>query len=310
VLASGSSGNASLLEVGGFGVLVDFGLGPRTLAGRLDDSGASWHDIHAALLSHTHSDHWNERTLVHFARRGIPLYCHPGHRDTLLEVSPAFADLQAAGLVRDCLSVGQDSDPVHFHGLDRNPVLRCHAIELCHDAGMTCGFRFETAADFLGQTWALAYATDLGTWDDGLADFFANIDVLAVEFNHDVDMERRSGRPAELIARVLGDTGHLSNDQAARLVREVLNRSAAGRLRHLVQLHVSRDCNRPALARLAAQAALAEWDGIEVHTARQYQVGPQLRLRHGSKRVRLRRQRTPTLVACQQPWLPGWEEAG
>ena len=35
VLASGSAGNASLLQIDGFGLLVDAGLGPRTLAGRL-----------------------------------------------------------------------------------------------------------------------------------------------------------------------------------------------------------------------------------------------------------------------------------
>ena len=34
VLASGSLGNATLLEVNGFGLLIDCGLHPRTLAGR------------------------------------------------------------------------------------------------------------------------------------------------------------------------------------------------------------------------------------------------------------------------------------
>ena len=32
VLASGSAGNASLLEMDGFGVLIDAGLGPRQLS--------------------------------------------------------------------------------------------------------------------------------------------------------------------------------------------------------------------------------------------------------------------------------------
>jgi glyoxylase-like metal-dependent hydrolase (beta-lactamase superfamily II) len=56
VLASGSGGNASLLEADGFGLLLDAGLGPRQLAGRLAAVGASWQQVHAVLLTHTHSD--------------------------------------------------------------------------------------------------------------------------------------------------------------------------------------------------------------------------------------------------------------
>ena len=59
VLASGSSGNSSLLEVDGFGLLLDIGLGPRQLASRLITSGRSWQNVQAVLLTHTHGDHWN-----------------------------------------------------------------------------------------------------------------------------------------------------------------------------------------------------------------------------------------------------------
>src|SRR3954468_12567219 len=100
VLASGSAGNASLLEVDGFGVLVDAGLGPRQLAERLAAAGASWKRIHAAILTHTHGDHWNDRTLEHLRRHRIPLYCHPGHHACLSASSGGFAALQADGLVR------------------------------------------------------------------------------------------------------------------------------------------------------------------------------------------------------------------
>src|SRR5262249_29353606 len=52
VLASGSAGNASLIETGGFGLLLDAGLGPRQLGARLASVGASWQDIHGVLLTH------------------------------------------------------------------------------------------------------------------------------------------------------------------------------------------------------------------------------------------------------------------
>src|SRR5258705_385728 len=93
----------------------------------------------------------------------------------------------------------------------------------------------------LGPRQLASGLADLGVWDDALADALADVELLAVEFNHDVAMQYASGRPRMLIDRVLGDDGHLSNAQAAELVRAVMARSAAGRLRHVVQLHLSRE---------------------------------------------------------------------
>ena len=79
--------------------------------------------------------------------------------------------------------------------------------------------------------------------------------MLALEFNHDVAMQRSSGRPRFLVDRAaLGDAGHLSNVRAAEAVRGI----ATGSLRQLVQLHLSRDCNEPRLAAAAGRAALRE----------------------------------------------------
>ena len=103
-----------------------------------------------------------------------------------------------------------------------------------------------------------------------MAGRLANVDLLAVEFNHDVAMQQASGRAQRLIQRILGEEGHLSNAQAAALVRAVIERSAAGRLRHLVQLHLSRECNNSALAANAARAVLDKLPySVVVHTARQ-----------------------------------------
>ena len=88
VLASGSGGNASLVESDGLGVLIDAGLGPRQLAQRLTSAGASWARVHAVLLTHAHSDHWKGRTFAHLLRRRIPLYCHPNTHPILGAYSP------------------------------------------------------------------------------------------------------------------------------------------------------------------------------------------------------------------------------
>jgi phosphoribosyl 1,2-cyclic phosphodiesterase len=246
VLASGSSANATLIQAGGVGVLLDLGLGPRALAQRLESVGSSWGRIAAALLTHTHGDHVDDATLHAMARRGVTLYCHEGHRAGL-ERLPGFRALDASDLVR------------HFaDGPFLTPTgLRIEPLPLRHDSGPTFGFRVEVSArGRSGRPVALGYLADTGCWSDALAEAMADVDLLGVEFNHDVEMQRRSGRSPALIARVLGDRGHLSNAQGAGLVEAVLARSRPGTVRHLVLLHLSRQCNLPGLALTVARAAI------------------------------------------------------
>ncbi len=305
VLASGSAGNASLLEAGDFGLLVDAGLGPRQLAARLATAGLGWGRVGGAILTHTHSDHWNDRTLAHLLRRRLPLYCHAGHHEVLFAASPAFAALRTAGLVCP-FEAGEE--------LPLAPGLRCRPLPVRHDGGPTFGFRFEGAPDLFGGSASLAYLADLGCWDDALADALAEVDALALEFNHDVTLEYASGRSMRLISRVLGDEGHLSNEQASQLVAEVVRRSSPGRLRHVVQLHLSRDCNRPHLAAESARAVLTELGcEVDVHTASQYEPLPALQLgsdgRRRESRGRPRGSRNRKLSLAAHPWLPGLESA-
>jgi phosphoribosyl 1,2-cyclic phosphodiesterase len=308
VLASGSAGNASLLEAGQFGLLIDAGLGPRQLGQRLSAIGASWDRVQAVLLTHTHTDHWNDRTLAYLQRRGIAYYCHAEHHAALRRYALSFAPLAAAGLVKQ-FEAGQ---PICFNG-----GLTCVPFPVRHDGGATFGFRFAAAPDLFGGTSSLAYLADVGSWDDELAAALADVDVLALEFNHDVALEYASGRNMRLISRVLGDEGHLSNEQAAGLLRAVLNLSAPGRLRHVVQLHLSRDCNRPNLAYASARLILdaAGHTATEVHTATQDEplagllvgnVQPTASAKRGiNSRRRMRAGKT--LLQC---WLPGLEPDG
>ena len=99
----------------------------------------------------------------------------------------------------------------------------------------------------------------------------------------------------------------------ATLVREILQHSAPGRLRHLVQLHLSRDCNRPALAREAARAALTGHE-VKIHTASQNT--PILTVSIGAaengKRPRRRgsslaRSNAKRPLSAAHQWLPGLE---
>ncbi len=301
VLASGSSGNASLLEFNGFGLLIDAGLGPRLLAARLDAIGSSWRAVNAVLLTHTHGDHWKDHTLGAFLRGRVPLYCHADHFRELQALGMNFAHLLGADLVRTYEAERE---------LPLTPHLVCRPIEVMHDSEPTFGFRFDATEGLFGAGWSLAYLSDLGCWSAELVEAVANVDVLALEFNHDEEMERTSRRPAMLIERVLGDMGHLSNAQAVEFLRAILNASGPNSPHHLVQLHLSHECNRPYLAQAAArQVALDAPRPMAIHTASQHQAGPTITLNLAEPAVR--RSARPAFrlskPAATQPSLPGME---
>ncbi|HEX8201374.1 MAG TPA: MBL fold metallo-hydrolase [Isosphaeraceae bacterium] len=289
VLASGSRGNATLLRAGGAGLLVDAGLGPRALADRLAGVGVGWGGIAAVLLTHTHGDHVNDATLRWMARRGILLYCHEGHRAALAGAG-GFQALERAGGVR----LYDDRPFLAPTGM------RVEALALSHD-GPTFGFRFEGRGDRRSRPASLGYLADTGCWSVGHVEALADVDLLGVEFNHDVELQRRSGRSPALIARNLGDRGHLSNAQGAGLLAEVLRRSHATAVRHVVLLHLSQDCNRPELALDEARAAVrGAGRRATVLAAGQWAAGPELRVQPA------RRHRGAPTAPAGAPGFP-WE---
>ncbi len=261
VLASGSSGNAAFLQADGFGLLIDIGLGPRLLSSRLAAIGASWKNVNAVLLTHVHGDHWKDRTVAHLRTHSIPLWCHSTHGHALSFMGPSFDTLKNAGLVRHF-------EPERFLELPQG--LSCLPIPVSHDSDPTFAFRIDGRPGLFGAGWSLGYAADLGVVPSRLIELFREVYLLALEFNHDEGMERCSGRPQHLINRVLGDQGHLSNLQAAESLREILHASRATNLRHVVQLHLSHQCNRPSLAQVAARNVLKNLP-IKLHTAMQDQ---------------------------------------
>jgi phosphoribosyl 1,2-cyclic phosphodiesterase len=296
VLASGSAGNAALVQSDQAAWLIDGGLQPRVLRERLASQQLAPEGIAGMLLTHTHGDHWNDALLGWLLDRGCLLVCHPSHEGRL-ERSGHFLRMKECGFVR----YFQSNLPFDLPG-----GFQVTPVPVRHDGGATFGFRLRGPADLFGSAVELGYASDLGVWDEALVQAFLGIDLLALEFNHDLELENRSPRPRFLIDRVLGDHGHLSNVQAADFLRQLLQRETTPRLGWLVQLHLSSDCNRPALARQAAQRVLDEAQTtVAIHTAKQEAALKPIVLN------RLARQRPPrggrSRATSMQPFLPGME---
>lgn len=260
ILASGSAGNSALVECDGERWLIDLGLEPKELDARLTAVDAEWSQIRGVLVTHRHSDHWTPKSLSRCWTSRVPVFCHRDHAAAFRVGCPDFRDLERERLFRPF--VGERSIAISENWT-------CRPFRVRHDGGATFGFRFESAQS------AFAYAADLGCWDRGLLERLVDVELLALEFNHDSELLRQSPRPPWLVRRILGDEGHLSNAQACELIGEVLKQSGADRLKQLVLLHISRECNSADLAAATARNALVQFGSeANVFAAEQQQPSP------------------------------------
>lgn len=227
ILASGSAGNAAILRSPAGVLLIDAGIGPRTLARRLDGSGVGVGDISALCLTHLDRDHFSPRWASNLRALNIPIYCHTNVVDSLAQCCP-----ELAYLVR----------PFQVAAFSPLGGLTCTPIAFAHDRLGSHGFVID------GFGYRIGYATDLGHVPSYFYDHFRDLDCIALESNYDPQMQADSGRPWFLKRRITGGHGHLSNDQALAAVRKMLDR--ARRLPdHIVLLHRSQECNCPDLLR-------------------------------------------------------------
>jgi phosphoribosyl 1,2-cyclic phosphodiesterase len=236
ILASGSSGNATLLRAPSGVMLIDFGIGPRVTAKRLEGTGVGLADVAAVCLTHLDRDHFNLNWIPTIVRRKIRLFCHADKsRHVLASVPDEMREAVEALL---CPFDGAAFEPIEGLGF--------RALPLAHDQTGSHGFVID------GFGYRMGYATDLGHVPAHLHEQFVNLDLVALESNYDPDMQMQSSRPWFLKRRITGGKGHLSNNQALAAVRQILDRAQTQRGRlpdHIVLLHRSRECNCPDLLR-------------------------------------------------------------
>jgi phosphoribosyl 1,2-cyclic phosphodiesterase len=237
VIGSGSTGNATLVEGGGTRVLIDAGLGPRTLAERLLAAGVDPTSVDAILVSHEHGDH--ARGAAAFAAKwGMRLMGTTGTYAAAglgAEAIPGF-DAIAAG---EAVAVGR---------------LSVRAVAVPHDAAAPVAFVVTCGGHAIG------HATDLGHVTRGLVEAFRHCDAVLIESNYDPALLRDGPYPWALKERILSPLGHLSNADVARF----LDRGLGEACRHLVLAHLSQTNNHPELAGLAAEEALRTRGRTEV----------------------------------------------
>lgn len=244
LLGSGSSGNVAYFEAASATdrnqrtrILVDAGLSRVEVERRLQklpaDTAVMLDKIAAVLITHEHNDH-----AQHAKSWKRPLWATAGTRLTL----SLDATLVRAG------------EPFTIGAFTVTPV------GLPHDATETVGYVLSDGESRVG------ILTDCGHDAPEVAAGFAGCDALVLETNYDVTMLRYGPYPPSLKRRVGGRLGHLSNDQSASLLKQIMALGPAPKL--VIAAHISQANNRPQLAKSALDKVLGRAGRVLIATPR------------------------------------------
>ncbi|HEV8117789.1 MAG TPA: MBL fold metallo-hydrolase [Thermoanaerobaculia bacterium] len=233
ILASGSGGNACVVESGRTRVLVDAGLSAREMERRMLARGIEPESIRGIFISHEHLDH-SSGAMVFSSRWECPIFTSAGTADAIGLVGDLFSPF-----VR--VDSGRDS---------RIGDLLFRAFATPHDANESVAYAFEA------DDARVVIASDLGRAEEDFVDFLKGSTTILLEFNHDEDMLRDGPYTWPLKQRISGGFGHLSNRQSAEAIR----RAAWPGLKRVVATHISRTNNIAPLAMASLVEAIARAD--------------------------------------------------
>jgi phosphoribosyl 1,2-cyclic phosphodiesterase len=254
-LASGSSGNAFLVQAGTTNVLLDAGLSQRMLTSHLARFGVGAFGLDAILLTHEHVDHsasagaMSRRASAPVVANAATLKAAEQRTDQTFDTwELATGDERAFG----CIGVRSFAVP--------------------HDAAEPVGYILE-----IGHQ-RIVYCTDVGSVTPNIRAALSGATLAIVEANHDLAWLLRGPYTPDMKARVASPTGHLSNAECADLLAQ---RLVEGGSLSVWLAHLSRVNNSPALARRSVLAQIAAQTGVPLALAVALRDHPSISWRSG-----------------------------
>lgn len=260
-IASGSSGNCIYVGSDATHLLVDVGIsGKRTEIG-LRELGLTGRDIDGILITHEHSDHISGLGVM--ARKyEIPIYATAGTIRAIKAVN-GLGDLDD-GLFHEV----QEDRKLTLKDLTINPM------HISHDAAQPVGYRISYGSK------KVAVCTDLGVYNDYTVECLKGMDAILLEANHDVNMLQVGPYPYYLKQRILGERGHLSNENSGRLLCRVLHDG----LQTVLLGHLSKENNLPELAYESVRMEINMGDNpykagdFDIRVAKRSEVSPVIKI--------------------------------
>lgn len=230
-LFSSSAGNVTYIGSGESAILVDVGVSAKRVEQALFAIGVDPSTLDAIFITHEHIDHRNGLR-VFASRYGIKVYATEG----TLAALDGYGDLK--GVNFEAIGDGKEAGE-----------LLVKPFATSHDSAESCGYTVETPD---GRK--ISVCTDLGFVSDTVSEAVSGSDLILLESNHDIRMLETGPYPYNLIQRIKGKKGHLSNeccaDEAQRLIKSGTTRIVLG--------HLSEKNNFPELAFQTTYNALEE----------------------------------------------------
>jgi len=224
-ITSGSSGNCIYVGSDSAGILIDAGISGKRIEAGLNSIDRQTSEMQGILITHEHSDHI--KGLGVLARRyHLPIYATGG-------TIAAIKNCSSLGDIEESLFCRINSDET-FTIAD----LEIQPFSISHDAAEPVAYRVNHQEESVGVV------TDLGVYTDYTIEHLQGLDGILLEANHDINMLQVGSYPYYLKQRILGNRGHLSNENAGRLLCELLH----DKLKTIVLGHLSRENNYEALA--------------------------------------------------------------
>lgn len=219
-LFSSSKGNSVFVSSGKTKVLVDAGVAACHIEHALSAIGESMTDINAILITHEHQDHIKSAGSLS-RRYDIPIYATP----KIWENYHGFGNIT------------ERNQRKYDYGMTIGD-LSLDFFKTFHDAIQPVGLVITSGNTKLG------ICTDTGKVTPKMIGMLQNADGLIFESNHDPEMLRHSRYAPSLKARIAGENGHLSNEDAVCALRKIIGPAT----KEIVLAHLSEENNRPELA--------------------------------------------------------------
>lgn len=235
-IASGSSGNCLYAGDKNSHVLIDAGVSGKRIQQGLEAFGVDPHTVNAVLITHEHIDHISGLGVI--ARKyKIPIYAT---EKTLVQIERTKS---VGKIPTELFRVVKPNDTYQIGDINIRP------FSISHDAADPVSYCLNNASVKIGMV------TDLGYYDGDIVEQLKDSDLLYIEANHDINMLQVGPYPYYLKQRILGNKGHLCNEMAGRLVKEL----CSDRLKNVILGHLSRENNYPELALEAVRAEFLEY---------------------------------------------------